>query len=298
MDMDANIVRLLAKQLGVETQEIIAKSLKTEELVSDTTQKILISTSKSKSPEAFVLISAKNTPNAIKSGYEKLCGLADKIGPSLACNLLLPLQVAESNGLTYSISAYHKPLSTKPLLKKVDIWRVRRHLIHWIIGVAKATKIPTTQQETEISFILPLLALSQADGLKSGYKKTALDAVNAIKNGSWQPSFVCAHNDLWWGNVLSSKQHKFVLIDWDGVMLQGYAFYDLVRAASSFGIKKSAFKRTLGQYSCVMQCNETQAKYYLISAFAFLYSDLGGWQFERFLILLNDCMEYFETNAN
>ena len=28
-----------------------------------------------------------------------------------------------------------------------------------------------------------------------------------------------------------------------------------------------------------------------------LIADLGDWQYERFLILLNDCMEYFEMNA-
>ena len=53
----------------------------------------------------------------------------------------------------------------------------------------------------------------------------------------------------------------------------------------------------LQQYCAVMGCDKKQAKYYLISAFAFLYADLGDWQYERFLILLNDCMEYFEINA-
>jgi hypothetical protein len=46
-----------------------------------------------------------------------------------------------------------------------------------------------------------------------------------------------------------------------------------------------------------LQCNKKEAKYYLISAFAFLYANLGDWQYERFLILLDDCMQYFEVNA-
>ncbi len=297
MELDVNIVKALAKLLDVEAQEIIAQPLITEALVSDTTQKISISTSKNEPPKAFVLISATKTPNAIKSGYEKLCGLAEIIGPALAKNLLMPLQVAESNGLTYSISPFHRPLSTKWLLKNLDAWWVRRRLTDWVIGVAKASKTSATKTEVEVSFVQPLLALSQAEGLKLRYQKIALEAANAIKNGNWQPSFVCAHNDLWSGNVLSSKQHKFVLIDWDGVLLKGYAFYDLVRVTGSFGLKKTAFKKALQQYCKVMQCDEAQAKYYLISAFAALYADLGGWQFERFMILLEYCMEHLENNS-
>ena len=102
---------------------------------------------------------------------------------------------------------------------------------------------------------------------------------------------------MWRGNVLSSSNTKFVLIDWDGVTLKGHAFYDLVQVAGSFKLSEVKFQVALQPYCGVMQCNEQQAKYYLISAFAFLHADLGDWQYERFLILLNDCMEFFEINA-
>ncbi len=297
MDLDVNIVNALAKHLGVDADIIIAQPLNTEVLVSDTTQKFLICTGKNTRPKAFVLISAKNTPVAIKSGYEKLCGLAERIGPELAKNLLMPLAVAESNGLTYSISRYHPPLSNKFLVKELDFWKVRRPIINWVIGIARATKTIANKQEIEQHFMQPLLALSQAESIKSRHQKIILEAVEAIKNERWQPSFVCAHNDLWWGNVLTSKQHQFVLVDWDGVLLKGFAFYDLVRAASSFELKKTAFKKALQQYCSIMECNELQAKYYLISAIAYLHSDLGGWQYERFITLLEYCMDYLQEQA-
>lgn len=297
MNLDENIVKTLTKLLNVDEQEIIAQPLQTEVLVNDTTQKIIISIGKSALPTAFVLISAKKTPGAIKSGYEKVSELAKRVGPALAKNLLMPLEVAETNGLTYSISRYHKPLNTNLLIKKLDNWRIGRPLINWVIAVAKATKTAANRQEIETSFMQPLLALSKADGLKPAYKKIALEALDAVNNGSWQPSFICAHNDLWCGNVLSSKQHKFVLIDWDGVLLNGYAFYDLVRVAGSFGFKKTRFNHVFKQYCNAMQCNEIQAKYYLISAFAFLHSDLGGWQLERFITLLESCMDYLDENT-
>ena len=292
------IISALAKQLSVEAHEIIVKALNTEVLVSDATQKFLIYTTKNKQPQAFVLLSPVTKPNTIKSGHTKLCGLAQLAGTQLAQNLLMPLEVGESDGLSYSISTYHRPLHNTFLLNKMDNWRVSTSLVNWVIGVAKATKACASVAEIESEFTQPLTALSHSNGVKQAYKNTITEAIEAINNGTWQPYFVSAHNDLWRGNVLSSNNKKFVLIDWDGVTLKGYAFYDLVRVAGSFNLNKAKFQLAMQQYCAVMGCNKKQASYYLISAFAFLYADLGDWQYERFLILLNDCTEYIEVNAN
>ena len=297
MVLDSIIISAVAKQLNVEPHEIITQALKTEVLVSDATQKFLVYTTSNKQPKAFVLLSPAKKPNAIKSGHIKLRGLANNVGTKLAQNLLMPLEIGESDGLSYSISAYHRPLHTTFLLKQMDNWRVSASLVNWVIDVAKATKANASVAEIDTQFTQPLMALSQANDVKQVYKNIIVAAIEAINNGTWQPCFVSAHNDLWRGNVLSSNNTKFVLIDWDGVTLKGYAFYDLVRVAGSFNLSKAKFRVTLQQYCAVMGCDKKQAKYYLISAFAFLHADLGDWQYERFLILLNDCMEYLEINA-
>lgn len=297
MVLDSIIISAIAKQLSVEAHEIITQALKTEVLVSDATQKFLVYTTSNKQPKAFVLLSPAKKPNAIKSGHIKLCGLANNVGIKLAQYLLMPLEIGESDGLSYSISAYHRPLHTTFLLKQMDNWCVRAGLVNWVIDVAKATKANASVAEIETQFTQPLMALSQANDVKQAYKNSIIEAIEAINNGTWQPCFVSAHNDLWRGNVLSSNNTKFVLIDWDGVTLKGYAFYDLVRVAGSFNLSKAKFQMALQQYCAVMGCDKKQAKYYLISVFAFLYADLGDWQYERFLILLNDCMEYLEINA-
>ena len=298
MALDSIIISAIAKRLNVDTHEIIAQALKTEVLVSDATQKFIVYTTGNKQTKAFVLVSPAKKPNAIKSGHMKLRGLANNVGSKLAQNLLMPLEIGESDGLSYSISAYHRPLHTTFLLKQMDNLRVRASLINWVIDVASATKSKASVAEIETQFTQSLMALSQANGVKQAYKNIILEAIEAINNCTWQPYFVSAHNDLWRGNVLSSNNTKFVLIDWDGVTLKGYAFYDLVRVAGSFKLNKAKFQLALQQYCAVMGCNKKQAKYYLISAFAFLCANLGDWQYERFLILLNDCMEYFEVNAN
>lgn len=290
MVLDENIINAVASKLGLSKRDIIARPLKTEVLVVDATQKILIYTKNDKQPKMFVLVSSAKTPLAVKSAYDKLGVLAKKIGERLAKNLLIPLEIGESNGLTYSISAYHRPLYKTFIAKQMDLWRIRQLLINWVIDVAAVTKKPATTDEINDSFKKPLLALSLASGLKQEYKSVALQAIEAINQNNWQPCFVCAHNDLWLGNVLSSHETEFLLIDWDGAMLKGYAFYDLMRVVSSLMTSKSDFKYAFQQYCNVMGCNSKDAQYYLISAFAYLYSDLGGWQYDRFLLLLDDCM--------
>ena len=297
MSLNSIIISATAKQLNVEPHEIIAQALKTEALVSDATLKILVYTSGNKQPKAFVLVSPVTKPNAIKSGHMKLCGLANNVGTRLAQNLLMPLELGECDGLSYSISAYHRPLHSAFLFRQMDNWRVSASLVNWVIDVAKATKVNACVAEIETQFTQPLMALSRANGVRQAYKNVIGEAIEAINNGAWQPYFVSAHNDLWRGNVLNSNATKFVLIDCDGVTLKGHAFYDLVRVAGSFNLSKAKFQVDLQRYCDVMQCSKQQAKYYLISAFAFLYANLGDWQYERFLILLNDCMEYFEMNA-
>ena len=170
MALNPIIIAAIAKQLSVDAHEIVVKALKTEVLVSDATQKFLIYTTKYKQPKAFVLLSPAIKPNTIKSGHTKLCGLAKQVGTLLAQNLLMPLEISEIDGLSYSISAYHRPLHNIILLKQMDNWRVSASLVNWVIDVAKATRINASVAAIGTQFTQPLMALSQANGIKQVYK--------------------------------------------------------------------------------------------------------------------------------
>jgi len=296
MPLDSEIITAIAKRLSVDTSQIIIKSFKTEVLVDDATQNYLVFTDKSQLAKAFVIVSPRKVPGAVKSGYEKLSEFANNIGETLAKKLLMPLEVNECNGLTYSISRYYRPLHNKLLLRQFDQFLVKKELINWVIGVAKATQIKATDQEKEEHFTKLLQALADAPTLPQVYKNTALNAVNAIKDDTWQPVFVSAHNDLWCGNLLRNEDTLFSIIDWNGATLKGYAFYDLIRAAISLNLGRLAFGRVMKRYCGTIQCDKAHAKYYLISNWAYLYSDLGDWQYDRFLYSVDVSMRYLESH--
>jgi len=296
MPLDSKIITALAKQLAVDTNQIIIKSFKTEVLVDDATQNYLVFTDKTQLAKAFVIVSPNKVPDAVKSGYEKLHEFANNIGETLAKKLLIPLEVGECNGLTYSISRYYRPLHSKLLLRQFDQFLVKKELINWVIEVAKVTQKKATEKEKEEHFTKLLFALADAPELPLIYKNIALIALNAIKDKTWQPLLVSAHNDLWCGNLLRNDDTIFSIIDWNGATLKGYAFYDLIRAAISLNLGKLAFRRAMKKYCEAIQCDKTQAKYYLISTWAYLYSDLGDWQYDRFLYSVDVSMRYLESH--
>ncbi len=293
MTFEAKLLTALASCLKVNKEAITVKPLQVNAMVEDATQKYLVFT-QTQQAKAFVLVSSLKTPQSVKSGDEKMRAVAEKIGIALTKNLLMPLEVGEIDGLTYSISRYHKPLHKNRLLHRLDAWRLRASLIQWVIDVAKISQTRANTTEQHENFILDLQVLAVLPALKQEIKTTALEAIKAMNEGRWQPMFVCAHNDLWLGNVLNGDESTFVIIDWDGALVKGYAFYDLVRLAQALKLNKHMLRPAVAAYCEVMQCNLVQAKYYLISAFAFTYRDLGGWQHERFMFLLEGCMKTLE----
>ena len=112
MALDSIIISAIAKRLNVDTHEVVAEALKTEVLVGDATLKFLVYTTSNKQTKAFVLVSPAKKPNAIKSGYMKLHGLANNVGTKLAQNLLMSLEIGERDVISYSISEYYRPLYT------------------------------------------------------------------------------------------------------------------------------------------------------------------------------------------
>ena len=293
MAFEDKLITAIARCLKVSEHTIKLKPLLVNALVEDATKKYLVFT-RAQQAKAFVLVASVKTPQSVKSANEKMHAISEKIGAELTKNLLMPLEISEIDGLSYSISRYFKPLHKNRLLHRLDAWRIRGSLIQWVTDVANISQTKANTTEQHESFIQNLQAIASLPSLKQAFKTTALAAIKAIEEGSWQPKFVCAHNDLWLGNVLNSDESKFVIIDWDGARVNGYAFYDLVRLAQALKLSKRTLKPAVSAYCQVMQCNTQQAEYYLISAFASSYLELGGWQQERFIYLLEGCMKTLE----
>lgn len=296
MPLDSEILTALSQQLAVEENKIFVKLLERKVLVDDATQNYLVFINNHKPAKAFVIVSPKKSPGAVRSGYEKLSEFANNIGETLAKKILMPIEIGECNGLTYSISRYYRPLHKARIVRQLDQFVVKKGLIDWVIGVAKVTQNVASEEEKEEKFTNLLLALAVAPELPQTHKRLALEAAQAIKANTWQPILVSAHNDLWCGNLLRNNDTVFSIIDWNGAMLKGYAFYDLIRVATSFNLSKLTFGYAMKNYCEALQCDKTHAKYYLISAWAYLYSDLGDWQYDRFLYSVDFSMRYLESH--
>jgi thiamine kinase-like enzyme len=136
-----------------------------------------------------------------------------------------------------------------------------------------------------------LQALLVAPNIKYMHKEIIESALFDLDDSKWKPELVSSHNDIWLGNVMLSSESRFVIIDWDGSIDKGYPFYDLIRALSSFKLGHNKTKKAIDQYCNLMQCDHKQAQYYLLSAFAHQYQNLGAWPYQSFLDTMDSSMD-------
>ena len=89
-----------------------------------------------------------------------------------------------------------------------------------------------------------LACVEREPALDLRVRDAAREARVRLAAGAWRPRHVLMHGDLWSGNVLGAPRalpfsRRFVLIDWDTSRCEGFPFFDLVRAARSFGLSRA-----------------------------------------------------------
>jgi hypothetical protein len=113
------------------------------------------------------------------------------------------------------------------------------------------------------------------------------------------------HNDLWKGNILLKNCYQsgvsnklgrkdFVLTDWGGSMMKGYAIYDLIRAARSLKLKKEDLRQQIAAHCQILQCDFTEARYYLLAALGYLGMNLEHFPQHLFVGLAHSSLEVIE----
>ncbi|MEZ6192172.1 MAG: phosphotransferase [Phycisphaerales bacterium] len=81
----------------------------------------------------------------------------------------------------------------------------------------------------------PLWLPAEAVDATEAVRRAAEIGIRGLEQGRWKPRFVLMHNDLWKDNILLDDEGRIAVIDWPGSTVKGYAMYDLVRLADSFG---------------------------------------------------------------
>lgn len=207
--------------------------------LADGTQKFLLRNQNGK-PVAVAHLASPYAPDFVEDMIERANMAQQAVGSSLSAYILGPIGHGNLEGSSFGVFQYQQPLTENKFFWLVQRARVAPHLLDFLFEIARVTQAPVPDCEIEARFALPLRHLSTMEEVSGEIRAAAAASLQRLEQGLWIPRYVLMHGDLWKGNVLLTQKHppspKFVLIDWAGSNVKGYAIFDLIRMASSFKV--------------------------------------------------------------
>lgn len=257
--------------------------------VEDQTYKYLVTSSEG-TPIAVVLCSPSVSPDLIAQGSRRAADAKQALGPKLGKVILDPLGEGEVAGLSYVVLPFRQPLSEKRLAGWLQRRRVGPMVLDWLHGLTKQTLCDVTDAEVYARFKRPLWLLAEAVDATDAVRRAAEIGLRGLDQGKWTPRFVLMHNDLWKGNILLDEHGGIVVIDWPGSMVDGYAMYDLIRLADSFGVSDRVLGEQVRAHCRLLGCDARHAASHLAASLGYLLGHLDHFPMHLFLPLADKCV--------
>jgi len=257
--------------------------------VDDQTYKFLVRSSEGVSI-AVVLCSPSISPDLIARGVRRASEAKKALGAELGRAVLEPISVGEIRGLSFAVLPYREPLSEKRLAGWLERKRIGPKVFHWLQGLTRQTMCDVSMADRHAKFIRPLGQLSELAGASDALRHAAADALDGLENDRWTPRHVLTHGDLWKGNLLLDEALGFVVIDWPGSNIHGYAMYDLARLAESFGVKGDQFEDQVLAHCRLLDCDPRDAVSHLTAGLGHLSQNLEHFSMHRFLSMADECV--------
>lgn len=249
--------------------------------------------------DAIVLCSPLNSPNLVMRTVQRSTQAKNSLDLSTGNHIQEPLFEGEVENLTYSVWPLCYELSKSRLYRKAQNNFLKPVLFNWLFNVTKCTVDDKDQTSNISKFILPLEYIASSNVLNDKIRMKALFALERISTKEWQPKHVLMHGDLWLGNILLKKNpnilntlkpyDNFVVTDWAGSEVKGYAMYDLIRFAESTNLSSKKIKFEIERHCKLLNCNPVDACSYLLAGLGFIGMNLENFPLNRFISMSESC---------
>lgn len=208
--------------------------------------------------------------------------------------ILEPIITGTTEGIHFVVWPYLKSISNNKILRYIQLILLKQPIISWLFSVTRYSLTATDAMEKEISFIDPLESFITNKGISVEIRNVGKEIIHKLKNGSFTPYFVIAHNDLWVGNILlqRSKYQKFTIIDWAGANLKGYPIHDLLCIAIMLKLSKRELSRELRNYCNIINCPINHSIFHLVAGLAYLGQNLNNFPEENYLQVVDYLYSY------
>ncbi|MBW2420444.1 MAG: hypothetical protein JRH19_18020 [Deltaproteobacteria bacterium] len=305
----------LSAALGSDQEPYSIELLCEPKDVADDPAKLLV-TSRGSLELAVVLVAAPAGPGLVRRGMRRAAEAKELLGERLGSVILEPLGEGDLRGLSYTILPYRRPFGEGAFARRY--WRraLRSTTLDWLAEVTEATLGETGDTEIAEGFERPLAHLATLEAMDDSVRRAADGAVGRLKSGEWRPKSVLMHGDLWLGNMLRAvagpgaggrrrgyagrplrgrrrgyagrplrgrrREFPFVIIDWPGSIMRGYAMYDLIRLAASMGLRGAGFGHEVRRHCDILGSHPASAMDYLAASLGHLGMNLGEFPSERY----------------
>lgn len=293
----------LSDALGFQYGRLQFSLLSAGNKVADGTTVLLLRNSVDKSL-AVVMCSPPVSPYMVKRAMDREHQAKLSLGKSTGSTILDPLAQGSVQGLSYAVLPYCHSLS-----ESRSVWWIQRALLRpsifdWLRRATQCTLRDVEPDAIERSFAAPLKYMESLKPVNEHLRQAASVAIGRLKDRAWVPKHVLMHGDLWKGNILIRPEDKilrwlnisdrFVITDWAGSEILGYAIYDLIRLAESMHLNITKLRQEVDQHCRLLECEPVDAKSHLLTALGHIAMNLEHFPIDRYAHLADSCYATLE----
>ena len=250
-------------------------------------------------PHAVVLCSAPISPDMVQRAMNRAHQAKVILGASAGAPILDPLVQGSVRGLSYAVLPYCSKLSGSRPVWWIQREFLRTSIFDWLWRATACTVRDVEPAAIDRSFGKPLQYMASLKPISDRLRAAASLAAERLDVGTWMPRYVLMHGDLWKGNILIRSQgrdfqwlklaDRFVIIDWAGSEIYGYAIYDLVRLSESIRLNARTLRREVDRHCRLLRCEPADATSYLLAALGHIAMNLDHFPIDRYAHMAESC---------
>lgn len=271
-------------------------------------QTILLLRDETGRSRAVVLCAAPASPDLVHRALVRMRQAKAILYPSLRARILEPLAEGSVHGLSYAVLPYCNSLSNIRPIWWMQRVLLRSIVLEWLYDATACTVRDVESAKIEPDFAEPLRVVASHWLLNSRVRAAADLAVERLRAGEWTPKYVLMHGDFWKGNILIRPENhtgerqkwrnRFVIIDWPGSTIHGYAIFDLVRMSQSMNLNYPSCRREIDRHCQLLKCQTIDAMSYLLAALGHIAMNLEYFPVDAYARMVDSCVMNLEQSLD